>query len=630
MMEQTNDSPRRGRWTRRLAALPVMAVAGLVAAGCGGGSGGGAAATPAPTPVTPPAPYPDPVDPTDRTPNVVHDDDAVWSWDERDPRLFLEPGGQNAPQAAYGMELMANSPLPEGFGTNSDLAFAGNYAFVGNYNGYNIYDVSNPANPVLHVSVLCPGNQGDLSVHGNLLFKSVQAASARLDCGPQGVDGPVSPERFRGVRIFDISDIQNPTQVAAVQTCRGSHTHTLVTRPGDDANVYVYVSGTSGVRSGEELPGCVSDRDDPESSFFQIEVIRVPVAAPHEATVIRESRVFADAETGDIAGLRGLTRDGRPAQSPINACHDITTYPAIGYAGGACSGNGLLLDIRDPANPVRVHEVADANFAYWHSATFNNDGTTVIFTDEWGGGSSPRCRAIDPPEWGGNAIFDIVDGRMELRSYYKIPVPINPTCVAHNGSLVPVPGRDIKVQSWYEGGISIFDFTDSANPFEIAFFNRGPNTQGGGGFWSAYWYNGYVYGAELGRGLDILRLTPAEFLSANEIEAAMTVVMDEFNAQHQPRIEWPVTFVLARAHVDQLERAGVLSSGMVERLRTELASAEGASGNARSQAAERLTSTAGELAGATLAAPVHGTPEIANRQRELLVQAMRDLAGTLR
>jgi hypothetical protein len=551
---------------------------------------------------------------------------AVWSWDPMDPRIGLGPEGE----AIWNLEHLANTPRPEGFATNSDLAFGRDLLFLGNYNGFNIYDVSNPRSPTLRVSVLCPGNQGDLSVHGNLLFKSVQAASSRLDCGLEGAEGDVNPERFRGVRIFDITDVENPRQVAAVQTCRGSHTHSLASHPDDPANIYVYVSGTSGVRPGEELPGCsgAPPEDDPNTSLFQIEVIRVPLANPEQAAIVSEPRVFADRETGAIAGLRSVDREGIP-DSPVRACHDITTYPAIGLAGGACSGNGLILDISDPTNPTRLTEVADANFAYWHSATFNNDGTSVVFTDEWGGGGSPRCREIDPPTWGANAIFDLIDGReLRHRSYYKLPVPQTEqeNCVAHNGSLIPVPGRDIMVQAWYAGGISIFDFTDPGNPHEIAYFDRGP----GGGFWSVYWHNGYIYGSEMRRGLDVFRLTPNEHLSQNEIDAAMSVIVDDFNPQHQQKIVWPVSFAVTRSYVDQLERSGALEASLIQRLRAELGDAERLTGNQRSAAADRMVASAAELDRQALAELTAGRTGDATRVRAVLASSLRDLAATLR
>jgi hypothetical protein len=560
----------------------------------------------------------------------------MW-WDPADPRIGLKAGLHDAGQAARGLELIANSPRPEGFSTNSDIAFAGDFVFLGNYNGFNIYDVSDPRSPRLRLSVLCPGNQGDLSVHGNLLFKSVQAASSRLDCGDEGIDEQVSFERFRGVRIFDITDIDNPRQVAAVQTCRGSHTHSLASHPDDADNIYVYVSGTSAPRPAEELPGCsAADPDeDPNTSLFRIEVIQVPLARPQDARVVAEPRVFADPITGDIAGLwpGGDHGHGTQRTSRTAACHDITTFPAIGLAGGACSGNGILYDIRDVRNPTRIDDVVDPNFAYWHSATFSNDGTKVIFTDEWGGGSAPRCRETDPPTWGGNAIFRIENGRMRLASYYKLPVPQTQfeNCVAHNGSLIPVPGRDIKVQSWYQGGISIFDFTDAHNPVEIAFFDRGPISDTelvGGGHWSAYWYNGYIYGAEMERGLDVLRLVPGEHLSQNEIDAAMSVQLREFNPQHQPKFVWAASVTVSRAYVDQLERAQALPAARIAELRGQLDQAERASGTARRAAGERLVATATQLDADALTA-LTGGRSAAARTTALLAQSLRELAATM-
>jgi len=566
-------------------------------------------------------------------------DGPVWSWDTSDPRIGLKGGLSDAGVAVRNMVHISNSPRPEGFSTNSDLAFTGNLVFMGNYNGFNVYDVTNPASPTLRLSVLCPGNQGDLSVYGNLLFKSVQAAGGRLDCGTEGIEEPVSDQRFRGVRIFDMSNLDELKQVAAVQTCRGSHTHSLVTRPGDTENVYVYVSGTSAPRPGEELEGCsdLEPDQDPNTSLFRIEVIQVPLAAPHLARVVNEPRVFADPVTGDIAGLwgGGDHGDGTQRTSRTTACHDITTYPAVGMAGGACSGNGILFDITNPVQPTRLDEVVDANFAYWHSATFNNDGTSIIFTDEWGGGSAPRCREIDPPTWGANAVFDIVGGKLRLAGYYKLPVPQASTenCVAHNGSLIPVPGRDIKVQAWYQGGLSIFDFTDTANPFEIAFFDRGPideNEMVGGGFWSTYWHNGFIYGAEMVRGLDVLQLTPSEHLTQNELDAALLVRLEEANPQHQSKFSWPAEFVVARAYVDQLERGGDMAPAMIERVRSELAAAESASGGARGQAFDRLVATAGELEAGALSLVAGGRGGDGARRHALLAGVIREMNATKR
>ncbi|XVQ88343.1 LVIVD repeat-containing protein [Microbispora siamensis] len=402
----------------------------------------------------------------------------------------------------------------------------------------------------------------------------------RIDCGTQGASGTVNPDRFRGVRVFDISDISKPVQVAAVQTCRGSHTHTLVTSKNDPGNVYVYVQGTASIRSGSELAGCANTAaTDPNTAQWRIEVIKVPVATPQNAAIVSTPRLFTDPETGAINGLQNTPQTPRHpsgsawSPSPVTIhCHDITAYPEIGLAAGACAGNGLLIDISDPANPKRLDAVTDPNFAYWHSATFNNDGTKVVFTDEWGGGSGARCRVTDEPSWGADAIFDIVDGKLKFRSYYKLPVPQTnqENCVAHNGSLVPVPGRDIMVQAWYQGGVSVFDFTDSANPHEIAYFDRGPVSAASlllGGFWSAYYYNGHVYGSEIARGFDAFSLTPSEHLDQAEIDAAATATFDRFNTQHQPRVTWPASFPLVRAYYAQALRTDTMKKNVADNVR---------------------------------------------------------------
>jgi hypothetical protein len=470
---------------------------------------------------------------------------------------------------------------------NSDLAFSRNHVFMGSFHGFNTYDIDSTKRPRLLASVVCPGGQGDMSIHGNLLFMSVEQTRGRIDCGTQGVQEPVSAERFRGVRIFDISDVTKPRQVAAVQTCRGSHTHTLVTDPNDKANLYVYGSGTSTVRSGDELAGCSGDpkqdpKDNPNTALFSIDVIKVPLAAPEKAAIVNRPRIFADPKTGAISALwpGGDHGPGTQKTSVTNQCHDITVFPEIGLAAGACSGNGILLDISDPVHPVRLDDVSDKNFAYWHSATFSNDGTKVIFTDEWGGGTRPRCRATDPLNWGADAIFEIVDRKLRFASYYKMPAPQTEqeNCVAHNGSLVPVPGRDIMVQGWYQGGVSVFDFTDAAKPVEIAFFDRGPIDAKQlitGGFWSAYWYNGHIYGSEIARGVDVFRLTPSEYLSQNEIDAASLVRLDEFNAQEQSKIVWPAASVVARAYLDQLTRGNGIQPDRARAVKAALDRADG-------------------------------------------------------
>jgi hypothetical protein len=488
---------------------------------------------------------------------------------------------------------------------NSDLAFQGNHLFQGNFYGMNIYDISNPANTRLLTSMVCPGGQGDVSIYKNLMFMSVEMPNGRLDCGTQGFPPePASPDddkdkdkkdkkpklpvaqkdRFRGVRIFDISDIQNPKQVAAVQTCRGSHTHTLVVDPNDKDNVYIYVSGTSFVRQAEELAGCSGEKPDkdPNTALFRIDVIKVPVAAPQEAKIVSSPRVFIDARTGAINGLNnGGTHGKKGAEKPqdTDQCHDITVYSAIGLAAGACSGNGIILNVKDPVHPVRVDAVNDPNYSYWHSASFSNDGTKVVFTDEWGGGLGARCRPNDPSKWGADAIFKLKDDKLTFANYYKMPAAQSDAenCVAHNGSLVPVPGRDIEVQAWYQGGISIMDFTDPMNPFEIAYFDRGaidPKMLVLGGDWSAYWYNGYVYASEIARGLDVFELEPTKFLTQNEIDAAKAVQVSELNVQNQQKIVWPAKLVVAKAYVDQLSRTQALPENKLADLQKAIQNAE--------------------------------------------------------
>ncbi|MFZ4629618.1 MAG: LVIVD repeat-containing protein, partial [Blastocatellia bacterium] len=469
---------------------------------------------------------------------------------------------------------------------NSDLAFQGRYAFMGNFYGVNIYDIANPAKAKLVTSMICPGGQGDVSVYKNLMFMSVEMPNGRLDCGVEGFpptavtatsEGPIpapQKERFRGVRIFDISNIQRPRQVAAVQTCRGSHTHTLVVDPKDSQNVYIYVSGTSFVRQSEELAGCSGEAPerDPNTSLFRIEVIQVPVASPEKARVVASPRVFMDPRTGVINALNSGGSHDKATPVDTDQCHDITVYSKLGLAAGACSGNGILLDISKPAEPKRIDAVNDPNYAYWHSATFSNDGSKVVFTDEWGGGLGARCRPNDPNKWGANAIFLLKENRLSFISYYKLPAAQgdNENCVAHNGSLIPVPGRDIKVQAWYQGGISIMDFTIPEKPVEIAYFDRGPVNEKMlvlGGPWSTYWYNGYIYSSEIARGLDILELIPSEFLTQNEIDAARSVRVSEFNVQNQQQIVWPRTWVVAKAYLDQLERSRSLSVEKIKALR---------------------------------------------------------------
>jgi hypothetical protein len=451
--------------------------------------------------------------------------------------------------------------------SNTDMTFRDDILVTGSYHGFNIYSISEDGLPELITSVICPGGQGDVSLVGDLLIYSVEETRGRLDCGLEGVIVDASLDRFRGLRIFDISDLSRPKQVGAVQTCRGSHTHSVVSGPSPDGKILVYNSGTGSVREEEELEQCIEDiPGDDRTALFRIDVIEIPVDDPSQSRIIDSPAVFADPETGVLAGLwRGGDHGDDSQETYItDQCHDITVFPSANIAAGACSGNGILFDITDPSKPHRIDVVTDSGFAYWHSATFNNEGTKVLFTDEWGGGGRARCRAWDPVNWGADAIYDIVDEKLEFRSHYKMPAPQLETenCVAHNGSIVPVPGRDIFVQAWYQGGISVIDFTDSLNPIEIAYFDRGPIMEDElitGGYWSVYYYEGTIYGTEITRGLDILKLIPSEYLSENEIAAAalaypMIGHRRAFNPQQQVPMDWPATPEVARAYIDQLLR----------------------------------------------------------------------------
>jgi hypothetical protein len=582
-----------------------------------------------------------------------------------DPRVGLKPGLYDAGVAAKGLQLVAHRNKPDVFHpnepggltyANSDLAFGGHYLYQGNFSGLQIWDIANPLNPTLTTADLCFTEQGDVSVYGHLLFVSAENTGSRLDCGTQGIQDSVSTQRMLGIRIFDVADPLHPKEVADVQTCRGSHTHTLVPDPTDKGVVYVYVSGLARVRSRSEMASCESgDVTNPNSALFRIEVIRVPLAHPEQATIVSSARIFNDltappthgaayADTANGAAVEAARRQlgrlglsatataadslraarllaavqlnrgdttrtrilsdslkqlgvtvrafGQPRGGP-SQCHDITVYPAAGLAGGACSGYGLLLDIKDPQHPVRLQAVADSNFSFWHSATFSNDASSLLFTDEWGGGTQAKCRATDPIDWGADALFTLQGGKLSSVGYYKMAAAQTTTenCVAHNGGLVPVPGRDIMVQGWYQGGVSVFDFTDPAHPKEIAYFDRGPIDASKlviGGFWAGYYYNGYIYASEIARGLDVFELTPTADLTQNEIDAAKLVRFDQLNPQSQPKLVWPAAFPVALAYADQLVRDNGLPAARISTISSALKSAEHLSGAARAAALRKL------------------------------------------
>jgi hypothetical protein len=575
--------------------------------------------------------------------------DSIKAVDATPPPPPVDPDAPHQPGAAR-----PNGPRANYGGTNSDLAFNTKYLFNGNYSGVNIYDISDPTHMTLLTSMVCPGGQGDVSVYKNLLFMSVEAANGRMDCGTQGFptaspepqppaptgnadadtaamrafrmrQPPPSSDRVKGIRIFDITDIHNPKQVADVQTCRGSHTHTLVVDPKDKDNVYIYVSGSAGVRPSAELGGCSGDDPDkdPNTALFTIVIIKVPLAHPELAKVIDSPRIFSDPETGNMNGLwkGGNHGDGTQTTSSTRGCHDITAYSWLGLAGGACSGNGILLDIRDPAHPKRLDAVTDPNYAFWHSANFSNDGKTVLFTDEWGGGGQPRCRVSDPRAWGADAIFSITpDKKLKLDAYYKMPAPQTDkeNCVAHNGSMIPVPGRNIEVQSWYQGGVSIMDYTDPSHPFEIGYFDRGPvddSRPAMGGQWSTYYYNGYIYGSEIARGTDVLKLVPTKDLTQNEIDAAAQVYLPELNVQDQPHIDYPMTFITAKAYLDQLARGSSLNADKIAAINSDIDAKKAKKIRADAKTAEKAADTA-------------KTPADADRLHALSKILMSDGAGT--
>ncbi|HEY4219096.1 MAG TPA: hypothetical protein VGM67_18265 [Gemmatimonadaceae bacterium] len=558
-----------------------------------------------------------------------------------DPRNGLKYGMLDAGEASEGLRHVSFTPKPPLLDSaqgltfiNSDLAFRGTTVYQGNFSGFMIWDVKNPAKPELLSVIDCVSAQADPSIYGNLLFVSAEGGGNRVDCKKGGVKDPA--DHMAGVRIFDVSNPRAPKLIKNVQTCKGSHTHTIIPDPKDKGVIYIYVSGTQNARPATELAGCNNGTDaaDENNSLYRLDVIKVPLAHPEQAAVVTGARIFTGldaapratsraARGGEGGGGRG-GRGGRggaagapagpppPPTGPKN-CHDVTSYPYMHLLAGACASYGLLVDVSDPMHPVRLDAKSDTNFSLWHTAVFSNDASKVVFTDEWGGGTAPNCQATSMLEMGGNTTLTINKGKMTERAFFKIPSSQTPqeNCVSHNGGLLPVPGRDIMMQGWYQGGIDAIDFTDPDHPFEIAFSDRGPvdappapgDTTGGaisrqrgsiGGSWGAYYYNGYVYSSELARGFDVYELTPTEKLSANELAAAKLIHMDQYNPQSQPHIVWPAAFPVVRSYRDQLVRDSGLSADRLSAISKALDAAEKQTGAARRAS---LTKLATQVAG---------------------------------
>ncbi|MEO8201557.1 MAG: hypothetical protein ABI679_13600 [Gemmatimonadota bacterium] len=532
-----------------------------------------------------------------------------------DPRSSLAAGRLDAGVAVKNMRLVSFSPKPAAFDTargltfiNSDLAFSGHDVYQGNFAGFTVWDVRDPKAPKVLAAVACITSQGDPSVYGNLLFISAEGRANRNDCAKNGVQDP--KDHMAGVRIYDVSNPAAPQLITNVQTCKGSHTHTIVPDPRDSSVIYIYVSGSQEARPDSELAGCRNGMDpaDTTNSLYRLDVIRVPLAHPEQASVVTGARIFTGLNPAPRAASRPArpanNASGQPAPPPTGPrnCHDVTAYPAMHLLGGACGSYGLLVDISDPLKPVRLDAVSDTNFSLWHTAVFSNDGRSVVFTDEWGGGTGPMCQATSMMEMGGNTILTIDSGRTYTQhGYFKIPSAqtAQENCVSHNGGLIPVPGRDIMVQGWYQGGVSVVDFTDRDHPRELAYFDRGPidpmpvdtsvhAPRAIGGSWGAYWWNGFIYSSELDRGFDIFELIPSDDLSANEIAAAKLVHLEQYNPQSQPHIEWPAAFPVVRAYLDQLIRGNGLASARTTAIARSLDAAERQRGPARRTSLERL------------------------------------------
>jgi hypothetical protein len=472
----------------------------------------------------------------------------------------------------------------------------------------------------------CITSQGDPTIVGNLLFLSAEGAANRNDCGDGGVQDP--KDHMAGVRIFDVSNPKAPKLVKNVQTCKGSHTHTLVPSPKDPRIIYLYVSGQQAARPATELAGCKNGTDpaDPTNSLFQLDIIKVPLDHPEQAEVIPGARIFTGLDgrgeckqfCAPVDPRQAAAASTRPASDPAmptgpRNCHDVTAYPAMNLLLASCSTHSIVVDISNPEKPVRLDALTDTNnFQGRHTAAFSNDGKKLIQTDEWGGGTGPMCQASSMIELGGNTVITLdAKKKQSQHAYFKLPSAqsAEENCVSHNGGIIPVPGRDLYVQGWYQGGVSIMDFTNADSAFEVGYFDRGsidppkgadvpqpaagtPAVRGGGntigGSWGAYYWNGLIFSSELDRGLDILELTPSPQLSANEIAAAKLVRFDAYNPQSQPKMTWPPAFVVVRSYLDQLVRNGGLASERTAAISSALDMAEMKSGAARATALNAL------------------------------------------
>ncbi|MBL0940374.1 MAG: hypothetical protein IBJ03_15875 [Gemmatimonadaceae bacterium] len=548
----------------------------------------------------------------------------------KDPRSTLKPGRFDAEIAISNMRHVSFSPKPAAFDTargltfiNSDLAFGTHYVYQANFAGFTIWDIKDPAKPVVMAAVRCTTSQGDPTIYGHLLFLSAEGAGNRKDCGDGGVKDP--KDHMAGIRIFDVSNPREPKLVKNVETCKGSHTHTLVPSPTDKNIIYLYVSGQQGARSEASMPGCKNGNDpkDPTNSLYQLDIVKVYLNAPEKSVVIPGARIFNDlGGAGECAryclppnpnrGTRPQPAENMP-EGPRN-CHDVTAYPEMNMLLASCSTHSILVDIKNPEKPFRINAMMDTNnFQGRHTAAFSNDAKKLIQTEEWGGGTGPMCQASSMQQLGGNTIISLdAQKRQTQRAYFKLPSAqaAEENCVAHNGGIIPVPGRDLYVQGWYQGGVNIMDFTDADNAFEIGYFDRGSinpprpvdvpaaaaaaaaGVRGGGntigGSWGAYYWNGLIFSSELDRGMDILELTPSPQLSANEIAAAKLVRYEQFNPQSQPKYVWPAAFVVVRSYLDQLVRNQGLAADRTTAIDQALDVAEMKTGLARGQALTAL------------------------------------------